>query len=433
MLSLSLSLSETSPAEWKYISEGGATVVFSYQGPNHPVLTGKVLRLRKTPRAREGNGTPGDPDPHPITDEFTVEFQQKVISPRVYGNTWLQAFSAYHEPSRPLERRTISMIDISRRTGVLALDLIGGVSCAVEVKPKWGFLPNPIHLSQESRPIKTRNCRTCMYARLKQTEGKNAAMHYCPLDLFSGSRKRLEYALKGLWDSWVQSNGSINNLRVFSHGKIVRPNDGLTFQAWSRESFSLPPDAALTSIKSRFIDSLLPEFLHTSLLNHISTLQRSLDSLDCEGFAKLVELTRIESAGLGDNRDVNPLDADSMQPTMEDWVSFVDIFLSPEHQKNSSFKPSNLRYHTLAYLLSATFKDCSLIITLRPRSAHEESSSIKVIDLDFKSVNKIPGWFNLDEKIVKVYANIHAGMRKECIEGNSESEYDSCPTSTRAG
>jgi len=64
-----------------------------------------------------------------------------------------------------------------------------------------------------------------MHAHLKKTEGVNAAMQFCPLDLFSGSKVRLERAIDALWNSWVQSNGFINNLRIFYHGKMVLPND----------------------------------------------------------------------------------------------------------------------------------------------------------------------------------------------------------------
>ncbi len=64
-----------------------------------------------------------------------------------------------------------------------------------------------------------------MHAHLKKTEGVDAAVQFCPLDLFSGSKVRLERAIDALWNSWIQSNGSINNLRIFSHGKIVLPND----------------------------------------------------------------------------------------------------------------------------------------------------------------------------------------------------------------
>jgi inositol-pentakisphosphate 2-kinase len=139
-------ISQTSPTRWKYISEGGATIVFSYNGPHHPVLTGKVLRLRKAPR--EGHWPPQDENP-----DLTVAFQQNVISRLLDPSylpdlqtiplqaEWVDALSIYHESFRPRERRGISVIDRSRHTGVLAPDLIGGLSCAVEVKVNNHYLP----------------------------------------------------------------------------------------------------------------------------------------------------------------------------------------------------------------------------------------------------------------------------------------------------
>jgi inositol-pentakisphosphate 2-kinase len=158
----------------------------------------------------------------------------------------------------------------------------------------------------------------------------------------------------------------------------------------------------LTTIKPYFLNTLLSKILHTPLLDHIATFQRSLDPLDCEGLAKLVEMSP---------------SADLTQPTMEDWVSFIDTFLSSKHQKHSSFSPSNLRYHILSYVLSATFKDCSLIIPFNPYPADSDNNGVKVIDLDVKSVERIPGWLKLDEKIVKEYAKLEIGMRKICVEG----------------
>ncbi|KAH9060108.1 inositol-pentakisphosphate 2-kinase [Lactarius vividus] len=436
-------LSQTSPTDWKYLSEGGATAVFSYSGPPHPILTGKVLRLRKA--SRQPGGTPIDIDDIP---EPAVIFQQKIISRLVdpaylvdlqivpLEPHWVETFSLHHELSRPPERRSTSTIDNSKRTAVLASDLVGGIPCAVEIKPKWGFLPNPTHLSPESKPIKTRTCRTCMHTHLKQTEGNNVAVHYCPLDLFSGSRERLEIALEGLWNSWTQSNGAINNLRIFHYGKMVLPTDvgrqfsllplltrigeqELGLQLWSQESLSLPPDAPITTIKSKFISALLPLFLRNSLLHRISALQRSLDPLDCEGFAKLVESKRIQSAGSSDSINVALPIVDLTQPTVDEWTSFVDIFLSQERQKHSSFSPSNLRYHTLAYLLSASFKDCSLIVPIRSQTGVTEMDGIKIIDLDIKGVDRIPGWLRLDKNIVREYAKIDTGIRKTCTEVSS--------------
>ena len=121
-------------------------IVFSYNGPHHPILTGKVLRLRKAPR--EGLRPPQDESP-----DLTAAFQQNVIS-RLLDSSylpdlqtiplqaeWVDALSIYHESFRPRERRSIGVIDRSRHTGVLALDLIGGLSCAVEVKVNNPYLP----------------------------------------------------------------------------------------------------------------------------------------------------------------------------------------------------------------------------------------------------------------------------------------------------
>jgi inositol-pentakisphosphate 2-kinase len=191
-------------------------------------------------------------------------------------------------------------------------------------------------------------------------------------------------------------------------------------QVWSQEILSLPPDAPITSIKSKFINAMLPLFLHNPLLHRISALQHSLDPLDCEGFAKLVESKRIQLTGSNDGSNAALPTSDLTQPTMDDWASFLDIFLSQEYQKHSSFSPSNLRYHTLAYLLSASFKDCSFITPICPQT--DEVGGIKVIDLDIKDVDRIPGWLKLDEKMVKEYAKIDARMRKTCVELDLRSE-----------
>jgi inositol-pentakisphosphate 2-kinase len=189
-------------------------------------------------------------------------------------------------------------------------------------------------------------------------------------------------------------------------------------EAWSQESLSLPVDSPLASMKSKFINSLLLQILPTTpLLNDISKLQRCLDSLDCEGLARLAEMECTHSASLGGGKNVVSPNANFAQPTMEDWELFVDRFLSLDQQTHSSFCPSNLHYHMLAYTLSATFKDCSLIIPLYLGEVSPKPGSIKVIDLDIKSLNRIPGWMKLDEKIVKEYVKLEIGIRKRCIEG----------------
>ncbi|KAL0065491.1 hypothetical protein AAF712_007555 [Marasmius tenuissimus] len=55
MSSPSSDITQTDPTtDWKYVSEGGATIVFSYIGPSNPTFDGMVLRLRKQPNVPVG-------------------------------------------------------------------------------------------------------------------------------------------------------------------------------------------------------------------------------------------------------------------------------------------------------------------------------------------------------------------------------------------
>lgn len=92
-------------------------------------------------------------------------------------------------------------------------------------QPKWAFLPTPSHLSSATQNIKTRTCRFCMHAHLKAQKGETASLGYCPLDLFSGDTTRVVRAITSLWDSWNDSDGTVNNLKIFARGKFIRPID----------------------------------------------------------------------------------------------------------------------------------------------------------------------------------------------------------------
>lgn len=145
-----LHTSSTSPDDWKYISEGGATIVFSYRGPPHPAFDGTVLRLRKTSHDLE-RGSESRPDSAPLDgeeepDDPSIVFQQKVTSkliapdylPRLESvrveQRWLEALKAASEKCRPVERQLRDQIDVRRCKAVLATDLVGGEGWAVEIK-----------------------------------------------------------------------------------------------------------------------------------------------------------------------------------------------------------------------------------------------------------------------------------------------------------
>lgn len=134
---------ETSPADWKYIAEGGATLVLSYDGSPNPKFTGTVLRLRKADihvvfeDAPQFWSEPEDP---------IIQFQDEVIErlllpenlPRLQRvdveRPWLEQIADRIEEQRPAKRREKDKIDLSRHKAVLATDLVGGKGWAVEIK-----------------------------------------------------------------------------------------------------------------------------------------------------------------------------------------------------------------------------------------------------------------------------------------------------------
>ena len=105
---------------------------------------------------------------------------------------------------------------------------------------------------------------------------------------------------------------------------------------------------------------------------------------------------------------------------MSDWTNFVDEYLSVDRTRDHTHpKVSDLRYYLLAYLLSATFKDCSIILRINPggdarATGDMKSNSVAVIDLDPKCIDRLSRWEELDRNIVESYTGIEP---KLCVDG----------------
>ena len=85
-------------------------------------------------------------------------------------------------------------------------------------------MPNPAHLSEETAETKTSTCRFCMHTHFRSKDGGVPAQ-YCPLDLYSKDETRVRQAIRDLWDGWVQSDGTLNNMRIFVSGEMIRPSE----------------------------------------------------------------------------------------------------------------------------------------------------------------------------------------------------------------
>ncbi|KAF8709322.1 Microtubule binding, partial [Rhizoctonia solani] len=504
-------ISTTSPKYWKYISEGGATIVFSYRGPPHEVFSHSVVRLRKAVRDVShamtlkqleasgikvgevdgpGNSEVVEPEEGTITrplemaqkvrlkgkgsndslrsvgstrsvhgsrrmgsslqvpsgeqdsdsdsgwmddsddeglgeeeqpDDPTIEFQSKITSkliplhylPRLdsvkVGKRWIAELARISERMRPVARRRVDGIDLKRKKGVVADDL-----------PKWGFLPDPTHLSPETSKFKLTKCRYCMHAyhssRAETHEEKGIT--YCPLDLFSGDPDRVRKALGALWDAWDASGGSLNNLKIFVKGKILKPKATKGSEAYEFKALEEFLDSQGQGVRGAFVETLGRMIDSSPLLAKLSLLMRSLDALDIEGIEKLWRQAKhLPMVGM-----TPQIASDEAEPSLDDWEEFVAEYLlhgpyvSSEPHPTDKPREEDLRYWLTSYLMSATFKDCSVMLRFPPGKVSPDSTFYNLdrdvnmplmtaIDLDPKSMRRLQKWFDMDREIVRNYAH----------------------------
>lgn len=140
-----LSLSNTSPGDWRYVAEGGASIVFSYTGPADHRFGGTVLRLRKATHDFVKDSA-AELLPTKDVDDLFIPIHQRVMlrlvpegylpqlrSARV-EREWLMRLDQLSANQRPLDRLRTDRIDISRHNAILVADLVGTAEWTVEIK-----------------------------------------------------------------------------------------------------------------------------------------------------------------------------------------------------------------------------------------------------------------------------------------------------------
>lgn len=171
-------------------------------------------------------------------------------------------------------------------------------------------------------------------------------------------------------------------------------------------------DISDIDLRELFTSALLPFLTNTPVLRTLNRLQRSLDILDIEGLSKLWSQRHGETSSI--------LGSGISDATLAEWSAFIDYYLSAQTRFDP--KTTDLEHYLLAYLLSATFKDCSIMIKLdlldinKEQEATVDPQRVKVIDLDPKSVNKLPKWEKLDDQIVTAYRDVAEEERRHCVD-----------------
>lgn len=164
-------------------------------------------------------------------------------------------------------------------------------------------------------------------------------------------------------------------------------------------------------IESRFdMESLKRAMVETvmssNLFNDLSRLQRTLDPIDIEGLQEIYHTAKGE-----DVRQNGLVVFNEEEPSAEELKTLFNK-LDRRSAVADNTTDWSLRELLLAYAVSATFKDCSVIIRYRriepcsgvgisTNQLIEESATI--IDLDLKPMSNLNKWAKLDRAIWQAY------------------------------
>ncbi|KAG6531291.1 inositol-pentakisphosphate 2-kinase IPK1-like [Zingiber officinale] len=438
-------LRESDAKDWFYKGEGAANLVLGYSGSS-PSLVGKVLRIQKSAKQinLSENGCLVLSDEERLiwrgvgelvksTSKeaaarafvqcvMTNYLDSKHIDPGIpipVFKEFLEAVEMNINSQRPTWRVAASNIDNLCGSALLISDhsIISGAPksdfCfAVEIKPKCGFLPSSEYIA-EANSIKKHVTRFKMHQFLKLHQGEVSQVSgYDPLDLFSGSRDRMLLAITALFTS------PQNNFRIFMNGALIY--GGLGGGADNNSVLSPKTENAIADLIAASglqlvsLLELTAEILLRSEILHRLLATQKMDILDIEGAIHLYY-----------NIISQPCSVCKNLSKAEVLHKYSSLHSLPWEESLKIVGD---------YLIAATAKDCSLMISFRPsEDGHSASNHDTVfskssnqsydykayyIDLDLKPLKKMIHYYQLDQKIVNFYKMNQEIQGNVCCSGN---------------
>lgn len=437
-MEVSVLLEAKDAVDWIYRGEGAANLVLAYSGSS-PSFVGKVLRVHKIPR----NGSECETALTALTinecllwkeiDDLVLApsreiaehlYVQNVMCPLLgpehvdsgtcvfVAKEFLEAVERNVLSQRPSWRVNDAKANTQCESALLLSDLsvfphsaLKDEFCiSVEIKPKCGFLPTSRYIADENY-VKRCITRFKMHQALKLHQGKISKIsEYDPLDLFSGSLERVNKAMKDLIFT------PQNNLRVFLNGSLIFGGSGGVADSTSCLNEELLEDAlkciVLTEDGKRttnFLHLVAEAVSRPGLLDRLLEVQK-LDKFDIEGAIH------------------------AYYNVISQPCPVCRVF--KEDKKKLSERYTSLHSYPLSkslkivkdYLIAATAKDLSIMISFRPTEKRITGSSNDIvllksnsqcfeykasfIDLDMKPLKKMAYYFELDQKIVRHYSQM---------------------------
>ncbi|XP_023002334.1 inositol-pentakisphosphate 2-kinase-like [Cucurbita maxima] len=431
-------LKEKDAADWVYRGEGAANIVLAYTGSS-PAFIGKVMRIQKAPingsqRARSPTtftkyeyllwGDIGNLVSCTDRDIAAQTFVQHVMSPLLgskhvdagklvkVSREFLELAEKEVSSQRPSWRVNTGKIDTQRDYALILSDhsifphgALDGEPCiSVEIKPKCGFIPFSRFITH-GNAVKRCMTRFRMHQALKlHQEEISEFSDYDPLDLFSGSKDRILKAVKDLFST------PQNNFRVFLNGSLIFGALGGSAENTDVIVGEAFEDALKSDVRADIglcttsLLQLVTETLYKSgVMDRLLEVQK-LDSLDIEGaihaYYDVISEPCVVCGQLNEDEELH---------------RYASLHSLPLDQSLKIVKN---------FLIAATAKDCSLMISFRRRVGEEWGSSNNTIrlesgkffdykahfiDLDLKPMKKMEEYYELDKKIVSLYRKIEKG------------------------
>lgn len=432
-LMMELILEEEDARDWTYRGEGAANLVLAYTGSS-PAFIGKVIRVQKVGRngskCENGHAVLSKherivwKDAGAIVTSPTKEVAQQLYVQCVMipllgseyvdagirilvSRKFLESIERNVLCQRPGWRVSAAKVLTCSDSVLLMSDhslfpygTFKGEPCiSVEIKPKCGFLPSSRFIADENA-IKKNVTRFKMHQFLKLQQLQISQMsEYDPLDLFSGSRERIQKAIKALFAT------PQNNLRVFLNGSLIYGGLEGDMQG-------------ANLIKAEAFEDYLKSFIHAE------------DGLRTRNFIHLVGDTTFKFGMLDRLLEAQKLDKFDIEGVIH---AYYDVVSQPcKVCRNSGEDKEMGKYNALHsvsfdesvkivkdYMIATTAKDCSLMISFRPRDDSDRVSAYRTIhlestqqtfevkahfiDLDLKSLKKMEYYYELDQKIVNCY------------------------------
>jgi len=396
-------LQQTRPEEWKYLSEGGANVVYVYRGWRE-VFKDKALRIKK--RSPVGRSSLFELPPRRQSTTPNDHWQERLL-PHVLrhadrdargllpmrmkmqvNSLWIWAMGNHSKKDRPAHRLQSEYADLEDRDReslvVLTDDLIGGAGhIAVEIKPKAGFVPSLEGPDLEYVPIKTKACKYCMKRCVTNGQGDTGS-GFCPIDLFSKDYAPRSRALQCLAEAWTLGDAG-NNMKVFVDGEIVH------------SAAEAKPNANLGDYRdplalARLVNNALSS---VGVLDTLLHLQKLYDRGDIQLLAHL--------ANPEGHRTETPFNRElCIEPGASQWADVCGRRSGGIPDPLTRQRKTNVRYACMAYAIAAIFKDCSVMLRWpidQLSAVAEQPCVIKLVDLDLKPMKNLNKWWQQDRDL----------------------------------